>query len=433
MVTSLNVEVTPLSRVEGHGEMIIDVKNKKIVKAQFRIPEPPRFFEAFLVGRKYDEPSHITSRICGICGVSHTCASIKATEKAMGITPSDQTVNLRKLIFYHEVVQSNALHFYYLSLPDFFKTGSIFSLAADYPDLVKVAVNIKKTANDIVRIIGGRAVHPIRPIIGGFTKLPTEEELVKIKKMLKAVYPGLEKTLKILKKVKVPDFERETEYISISNPKEYAIYSGNIKSTDGWEIEDQDYLDRISEKIVDYSTGKHARASRESNMVGALARVNNNYKLLSNNAKGYAAKLGLKPICYNPFMNNIAQFVEIVHCVDDSFRLIDTLLENGLDENEAVSEVKIRAGRGVGIVEAPRGILIHDYTYDNEGRITKVNLIIPTNHNYGNIKYDLEKFIPEILNETEEKVRFDCEMLIRAYDPCISCSTHLLDLKLINK
>lgn len=433
MADNLNIEVTPLSRVEGHGELVIDVKNKKIVKAQFRIPEPPRFFEAFLVGRKYDEPSHMTSRICGICGVSHTCASIKATEKALGIIPSKQTVNLRKLIFYHEVVQSNALHFYYLAIPDFFKAGSVFSLADDHPDLVKIAVNIKKTANDIVRIIGGRAVHPIRTVIGGFTKFPTEEELVKIKKMLKAIYPDIEKTLKILKKVKIPDFERETEYISISDPKEYAIYNGNIKSTDGWEIKDQDYLDKISEEIVDYSIGKHARSSRESNMVGALARINNNYKMLSDNAKDYADKLGLKPVCCNPFMNNIAQFIEIIHCVDDSFRLINGLLDSGLEGNEAMPKVKVKAGRGVGVVEAPRGMLIHDYTYDEEGRITKVNLIIPTNHNYGNIKYDLEKFIPGILNETEEKVQFDCEMLIRAYDPCISCSTHLLNLKLVNK
>ena len=433
MADNLNIEVTPLSRVEGHGELVIDVKNKKIVKAQFRIPEPPRFFEAFLVGRKYDEPSHMTSRICGICGVSHTCASIKATEKALGIIPSKQTVNLRKLIFYHEVVQSNALHFYYLAIPDFFKDGSVFSLADDHPDLVKIAVNIKKTANDIVRIIGGRAVHPIRTVIGGFTKFPTEEELVKIKKMLKAIYPDIEKTLKILKKVKIPDFERETEYISISDPKEYAIYNGNIKSTDGWEIKDQDYLDKISEEIVDYSIGKHARSSRESNMVGALARINNNYKMLSDNAKDYADKLGLKPVCCNPFMNNIAQFIEIIHCVDDSFRLINGLLDSGLEGNEAMPKIKVKAGRGVGVVEAPRGMLIHDYTYDEEGRITKVNLIIPTNHNYGNIKYDLEKFIPGILNETEEKVQFDCEMLIRAYDPCISCSTHLLNLKLVNK
>ena len=351
----------------------------------------------------------------------------------MGITPSNQTINLRKLIFYHEVVQSNALHFYYLALPDFFKAGSIFSLVDEYPDLVNIAINIKKTANDIIRIIGGRAVHPIRTVIGGFTKLPTEEELVKIKEMLKAIYPDLEKTLKILKKIKIPDFERETEYISISDPAEYAIYNGNIKSTDGWEIEDQDYLDRISEKIVDYSTGKHARSSRDSNMVGALARINNNFKVLSDNAKDYAYKLELKPICYNPFMNNVAQFVEIVHCVDDSFRLIDGLLESGLDESKALSEIKVRAGRGVGIVEAPRGILIHDYTYNAEGRITEVNLIIPTNHNYGNIKDDLEKFIPKILNETEENIRFDCEMLIRAYDPCISCSTHLLNVKLVNK
>lgn len=433
MVNNLNIEVSPVSRVEGHGDLVINIKDKKIEKLIFRIPESPRFFEAMLVGRKYDEPSHITSRICGICSVAHTFASIKATERAMGIKPTEQTINLRRLIYHHENIQSNVLHVYFLAAPDFFGTGSVISLAETHPEVVDIALRTKKMANDMVRIIGGRAVHPIRTVVGGFTKLPTEQEMLEMRKMLEGAYPDLEKSLEILKTINIPDFERETEYISLSNSYEYALYDGNIKSTDGWEIDCQDYLDKISEEVVQHSTAKHCRANRDSYMVGALARFNNNYDKLTDNAKKYAEELGLKAPCYNAFMNNIAQFVEVVHSVDDSIRLIDKILEEGLDEEKAMVDIKPRAGRGVGVVEAPRGLLIHDYTYNKDGRVEKANLIIPTNMNFANIENDMKALVPEIIDKSEDEIRFACEMLIRAYDPCISCSTHMLDVKLINK
>jgi sulfhydrogenase subunit alpha len=433
MANNLNVEVAPLSRVEGHGDLIINVKNKKIEKLIFRIPESPRFFEAMLVGRKYDESSHIASRICGICSVAHTCASIKATEKAMGIEPSRQTIKLRKLIYHHENIQSNVLHVYFLAAPDFFGVGSVIPLIETHPEVVDIALRVKKMANDMVRIIGGRAVHPIRIVIGGFTKLPTEEEMIKMKEMLEACYPDLEKSLEVLKTLDIPDFERETEYISIRDTTSYALYDGNIKSTDGWEINDQDYLDKINEKIVQYSTAKHCWASRDTFMVGALARFNNNYEKLTDNAKKYADELGLKTPCYNPFMNNIAQFIEIIHGVDDSVRLIDEILKDGLDEGKAMVDIKPGAGRGVGVVEAPRGLLIHDYTYNDKGRVEKANMIIPTGMNYANIEKDMHALIPAIIDKSEDEIKLVCEMLIRAYDPCISCSTHLLNVELVNK
>ncbi|NQT66055.1 MAG: Ni/Fe hydrogenase subunit alpha [Actinobacteria bacterium] len=433
MANNLNIEVSPLARVEGHGDLIINVKDKKIEKLMFRIPESPRFFEAMLVGRKHDEPSHITSRICGICSVAHTCASIKATEKAMGIKPSQQTIKLRKLIYHHENVQSNVLHVYFLAAPDFFGVGSVIPLIETHPEVVNIALRVKKMANDMVRIIGGRAVHPIRTVAGGFTKLPTEEEMIKMKEMLEACYPDLEKSLEILRTLKIPEFERKTEYISISDTSDYALYDGNIKSTDGWEIDDQNYLDKINEKVVQHSTAKHCWASRDAFMVGALARFNNNHDKLTDNAKKYTEELGLVAPCYNTFMNNIAQFVEIVHSVDDSIRLIDEILEDGLDEGKAMADIKPGAGRGVGVVEAPRGLLIHDYTYNDKGRVEKANMIIPTGMNYANIEKDMHALVSTILDKSEDEIRLACEMLIRAYDPCISCSTHFLKVKLINK
>jgi sulfhydrogenase subunit alpha len=433
MVKNLKIEVSPVSRVEGHGDLIINVKDKKIEKLIFRIPESPRFFEAMLVGKKYDEPSHITSRICGICSVAHTCASIKATERAFNIKPTEQTIDLRKLVYHHENIQSNALHVYFLAAPDFFGVGSVIPLVETHPEVVNIALRTKKMANDMVRIIGGRAVHPIRTVIGGFTKLPTEEEMVGMRKILSASYLDLEKTLEILKTFDIPDFERETEYISISDAVDYALYDGDIKSSDGWVIDDQKYLDKINEKVVKHSTAKHCWASRDSYMVGALARFNNNHEKISQKAKIYAEELGLKAPCYNTYMNNIAQFVEIVHGVDDSIRLIDKILEEGLDDDKAIVDIKPGSGRGVGVVEAPRGLLIHDYTYDNEGRIKKANLIIPTNMNYANMEQDMQSLVPAIIGKNEDEIRLACEMMIRAYDVCISCSTHLLNVRLVNK
>jgi len=433
MADNINVEIAPMSRVEGHGDLVLNVKDKKVEKLIFRIPESPRFFEAMLEGKNWDKPSHITSRICGICSVAHTYASIKATESAMGVIPNNMILKLRKLIMHHEIVQSNVLHVYFLAAPDFLGVGSVIPLVETHPAVVDIALRAKKVANDMVRMIGGRAVHPIRTVVGGFTKLPSEEEMLQMKEMLIGLYPDLEASLGVLKTLDLPAFERETEYVALSNTEDYAHYDGNIKSTDGWEIDPMDYQDKIKEKVVQHSTAKHCWANRDSFMVGALSRFNINYSQLSDNAKRFAAEFGMKAPCYNTYMNNIAQFIEIVHSVDDSIRLIDELLDEGMDEDKAMVEVKPKAGRGVGTVEAPRGLLIHDYTYDDDGKIVKSNLIIPTGMNYGNIERDMNAIVPDIIEKSEDEIRLACEMMIRAYDPCISCSTHFLNVKLVNK
>ena len=433
MADNINVEIAPMSRVEGHGDLVLNVKDKKVEKLIFRIPESPRFFEAMLEVKNWDKPSHITSRICGICSVAHTYASIKATESALGVIPNDMILKLRKLIMHHEIVQSNVLHVYFLAAPDFLGVGSVVPLVETHPAVVDIALRAKKVANDMVRMIGGRAVHPIRTVVGGFTKLPSEEEMLHMKEMLKSLYPDLEASLGVLKTLDLPAFERETEYVSLSNPDDYAHYDGNIKSTDGWEIDPMDYLDKIKEKVVEHSTAKHCWANRDSFMVGALSRFNINYDQLSDNAKRFAEEFGMKAPCYNTYLNNIAQFIEIIHSVDDSIKLIDELLEEGMDEDKAMVEVKPKAGRGVGTVEAPRGLLIHDYTYDDDGKIEKANLIIPTGMNYINIENDLNALVPDIIEKSEDEIRLACEMMIRAYDPCISCSTHFLNVKLVNK
>jgi len=228
MAENLNIEVSPLPRVEGHGDLILDVKNKKIKKLQMRIPESPRFFEAMLVGRHYTEPSHITSRICGICSVAHTFTSIKATEAAFDVKPNDLILNLRKLVNYGECIQSHSLHVYFLAVPDLLGIVSVLPLVEINPAVVNIAVKIKKIGNELVRILGGRAVHPITTVVGGFTKLPKVEELHYLRDLLVSLYPDLETSLKVFKTLKIHDFERETEYISIYNKAEYALYDGDL-------------------------------------------------------------------------------------------------------------------------------------------------------------------------------------------------------------
>lgn len=425
----LNIDIHKITRVEGHGNIIVNVKQGKIEKLKWEVPESPRFFEAMVKGRRYEEAATITSRICGICSIGHTMASLKATENAFGITPSEQTVLLRKLILNAETIQSHVLHYYFLAAPDFLGVGSVFPLVKTHKDVVLRALRMKKLANDIADIIGGRAIHPIRLVVNGFTKLPTVKELKTIQKMLKESKKDFDATVKLFKSLTIPDFKRETEYISLKDPGEYAFYDGKIASSDGKLIPVKDYMKVTNEYCVPHSTAKYTKHLRDSYMVGALARFNNNHKQLLPLAKKAAKTLGLKAPCYNPYMNTVAQVVESIHAVEDSINIIDKILKNGIKAEKP--NVKVKAGKGVGAVEVPRGILFHEYTYDANGILTNANCIIPTNQNHANIQKDMEALLPKIMNKSQNEIGLGLEMLVRAYDPCISCSTHMLKVKFI--
>jgi coenzyme F420-reducing hydrogenase alpha subunit len=275
-------------------------------------------------------------------------------------------------------------------------------------------------------------------VVNGFTRIPTPQELRDLRQRITDAIPDLEAWIEIVKTLDIPDFERETEYLALQRDDEYAFYNGVIASTDGGTTPVPHYREKIEEFVVPYSTAKHTRAARESFMVGALARFNNNYEKLSPLARWAAEEMGLKPVCYNPFMNNVAQLVEVAHCFEDSVRIINELLAMGLKEEDR--SVEIKAGgtspstglrTGVGATEVPRGLLIHEYTVDDGGTITGANLIIPTNMNHNNIERDLRAFVPVVVDKSQEEVTLALEMLVRAYDPCISCSTHLLNVEFV--
>ncbi len=433
MSKDLNINVHHVTRVEGHGNIVVDMKNGALKKAQLEIVEPPRFFEAMLKGRNFHEVAIITSRICGICSLGHQMTSLKATEAALGLEVSEQTEILRKILIHGATFQSNVLHALFLATPDFFKVGSVFPLVQTNKEVVQAALRLKRLANDIGDVISGRAVHPISCVPGGFTKLPSEEQLQALRdKIINEGLPDAELAIDVLASVagEIPQFERETEYLSVYNDKEYALYDGDICSSDSGLYAVDQYLNVTNEFVVPHSSSKHAKFNRSSYMVGALARFNNSHELLRSKAKEAAAKLGLQAPNYNPYMNTVAQMVEVIHCVDDTLELIDRLLERGIQQ-EKPNQEPTRYGRGIATTEVPRGILFHDYTYNRQGMIEKANCIIPTGQNLANIDDDMKKLVPEIVEEGKDNITRKLEMLVRAYDPCISCSVHMLDVAFI--
>ena len=430
MAQNMKIDVHHVTRVEGHGNITVNAKNGVLEECRLDIVETPRFFEAMLRGRPYTEASHITSRICGICAVGHATASLRASENALGVELSEQAWLLRKLIFFGEMLDSHVLHTYMLIAPDFFNVGSVIPLAGIAPDAVLRALRMKKLAGDLCAIIGGRHTHPIAMSVGGFTHLPTVDELKAIRARLIDSRKDVDETVALFKTLPWPQFERETEYVALSKPDEYAFIDGTITTTDGGKYHLNDYRKVTNEKCVEHSSAKFTAHKRDSYMVGALARFNVNYKQLNPKAKEAADALGIKPICTNPYLNSAAQVVEIVHSVEEAIKVCDELIARGIKKEEAYKFAG-KGGNGVGSCEVPRGILFHNYEIGDDGNIVNANCIIPTGQNLANIEADMRALVPQILDQGQEKVTFALEMLVRAYDPCISCSVHFLDVQFV--
>ncbi|MFH0815673.1 MAG: Ni/Fe hydrogenase subunit alpha [Methanobacteriota archaeon] len=426
-----NVRVEHLTRVEGHGNIILNSKNGKLEKVVWEVSEAPRLFEAFVRGKPYSQLAQITSRICGICSIGHTMASLKATEAAMGIEISEQSEKLRRLAMHGENLQSHVLHVGYLVAPDLFGVGSVVPLVGTHTDTVLAIIKLHKTANEFSDMICGRTTHPTNLVPGGLWKTPSPLKLRSMRQKLLEMVPTANAVAEVVlaNAGALPNFTRETEFIGLVSKDEYALYDGDVGSTDGGTFPVSSYRTIVNEFVVPQSTAKYTKHKRDSFMVGALARYNLNSKKLSPMAKDWADRFGLKPVCHNPFMNNVAQLVEVFNSVEDSIAIIDSLLGKYADEPRP--KIKPKAGSGVGAVEVPRGILFHDYTYDANGLCTKANCVIPTNQNHNNIQKDMEAFAPTLLDRPEKEIELNLEMLVRAYDPCISCSTHYLKVKFV--
>ncbi len=426
MKKDLNIKINEITRVEGHGNIVIDIKGGRVKELKLEIIESPRFFEVMLKGRRYDEAHHIMSRICGICAVSHTSASLKAIESAMSIRISKQSALLRKLAYCGELLQSHILHIFFLVFPDLAGVSSIVGLFDTHPELARTGLELKRFANDICETVSGRHIHPISLAPGGVLFTPAAGDLKRIKKELKGSFDGFDRALEFMLSVPLPSFSMEREFISLKDKGEYGLYGGVPFSSKLNRIKPEGYTKKIKEYIVPYSSAKHARSPGGTFMVGALARVNNNFRQLSARARKAAFVAGLKPPSYNPFMNNIAQIVECVHATEEAIELIDAILEKG-PRPELVKK-PASYGTGIGIVEAPRGLLYHEYDINRDGFVERANCLIPTAQNLRSIEDDLRAFVPYIIDKPRSEITSSIETLVRAYDPCISCSSHIMDV-----
>jgi coenzyme F420-reducing hydrogenase alpha subunit len=437
MLQNVDIDIHHLTRVEGHGNIVVNVTDGTIETCEWQVPENPRFFEAMVRGRHYSEVARITSRICGICAVGHTLASVTATEAALGIEVTPQTRKLRTVLKHAENFDSHVLHVYLLVAPDLFDAPSVFPLIPTHGEVVVRALRLKRLAHEWGSLIGGRTTHPITVLPGGFSSLPSARDLKAMRDRLLDAVPDLEATAETILSVagKLPAFDRPTEYMAVAEDGQYGLFSGRVETVladgDRAVYDVNDYLDITNEYVVPQSTAKHTKNRLRSYAAGALARFNVNYDQLHPEAKKVAEMLGLAPVCTNPYMNSVAQVVECVHAVYESVRLIDELLEEGLKDEGLVQPT--RYGSGISAVEVPRGILYHDYSYDEDGMCIRANCIIPTNQNHGNIQVDFEDLVPQLLEAgaPEDDIALKLSMLVRAYDPCISCSTHHLDVEFV--
>jgi len=424
-----SVIIDRICRVEGHGGITVNIEDGQVAEVNMDIFEGPRFFEPLVVGRTYDEVAPILMRICAICSGTHTAASLMAVEDALGITVSRQTQLLRDLLVQGGNIASHALHLFCLVVPDFLNYPSAVALASDYPQEVKMGLELKRLGNTIQGIIGGRAIHPVNAVVGGFGRLPASEQLLDIKVQLELGLKQSLATFELVSSLDIPDFcASANTYAALSDgDSTYSLFGNKIALSTGDIKEVGEYKDVCDEYVVSHSHAKHSRFKDNPLMVGALARLALNGSKLSGQAAKAAAKLDAHLLSGNSLYNNAAQAVELIYSVERSIEIIDELLTRGIKQEKPLP-VTPGAGSGTGAVEAPRGTLYHSYSFDESGRLTQADVITPTAQNLANIEKDLRVSVQNLIDEPKESIAPKLEMVVRAYDPCISCAVHLVEV-----
>jgi sulfhydrogenase subunit alpha len=416
-----------LARVEGEGAMHVRIEAGRVTEVELRIYEPPRFFEAFLRGRDFAEAVDITSRICGICPVAYQMSAVTAMESLCGVTVGGQLRALRRLLYCGEWIESHALHIFMLHAPDFLGFDSAVAMARDHPAVVADALTLKKAGNDIMRVVGGREVHPINLRVGGMYRAPRKAELRDLVERLERAREIALDAVRLTATFDFPDYEQEIELVALSEPGAYPIDGGSaIVSTLGLDITPAQYPEHFVERHVPWSHALHSqRTDGGSYLVGPLARFATSYDELSPLAREAAESVGLRAPERNPFRSIIVRAVELVHAVDEALALIADYEE----PDAPAIEVTPRAGIGHGVSEAPRGLLYHRYEIDADGTILDATIIPPTSQNQTAIEADLRGVVERSLDLPDEELSRRCEQTIRNYDPCISCATHFLTLE----
>ncbi len=415
-----------LARVEGEGAMLVKIEDGRVGEVKLDIYEPPRFFEAFLRGRAYTEAPDITARICGICPVAYQMSAVTAMEQACGVEVGGQLRALRRLLYCGEWLESHTLHVFMLHAPDFLGYESAIDLARDKPELVAQALELKKTGNELMTVVGGREVHPINVRVGGWYRAPRKRELAPLVEKLERARELALAAVRLTSTFDFPDYTRDYELVALDHPGEYPIDRGRIVSNRGLDIAVAEYDEHFVEDHVEWSNALHSRlVERGSYLCGPLARFALAADRLSPLAREAAKEAGLEQSERNPFRSIVVRSVELVYAADEALRLIADY-----EEPDAPSvPVEPRAGVGYGCTEAPRGILYHRYSLDAAGTILDAKIVPPTSQNQRTIEEDLRGVVERSLHVPDEELALLCEQTIRNYDPCISCATHFLKLE----
>lgn len=424
-VKSLKVDF--LARVEGEGGIRLKIKDQKVKEAHVNIFEPPRFFEAFLRGRKFTEAPDITARICGICPVAYQMSSCHAAEDAFGVHPDGAIRELRRLLYCGEWIESHALHIYMLHAPDFLGYEDVIQMAKDHPNAVKRGLRLKKIGNAIMTLVGGREIHPINVRVGGFYRAPQKQQLRALEEDLKWARDASVETARWVATFTFPDFQRNYEFVALRHPSEYPLNEGRVVSNKGLNIPLSDYEHHFAEEHVQHSNALHSAVQeRGAYFVGPLARYNLNFEKLSPLAQELAKETGLPQDCRNPFQGILVRAIETIYACDEALRIIGTYEP----PEKPHIEVPPKVGTGYGCTEAPRGILYHRYSYDERGLILSAKIVPPTSQNLKTMEDDLTEFVSTRLHLPKDRLQWQCEQAIRNYDPCISCATHFLKLEI---
>jgi coenzyme F420-reducing hydrogenase alpha subunit len=414
-----------LARVEGEGALDVRVRGGRVEDVRLRIYEPPRFFEAFLRGRDFTEVPDITARICGICPVAYQTSSMAAMEDACGVTVPEAITALRRLLYCGEWIESHALHVFFLHAPDFLGYASAFEMAHDHKGVVEGALALKKAGNTLMRVVGGREIHPVNVRVGGVYRAPTRAELAPVVTELERVRQFAHDAIAFTASLPFPEFEEEFVFVALREHDRYAIESGRLVSSSGLDLAPGDYEQHFAEEQVPHSTALHSRLrTGERYLVGPLARWAINRDRLSPAVLAAADAAGLEPECRNPFRSIIVRAVEILFAVDEALELLAAYDP----PDPCFTPVAPRAATGCGWSEAPRGLLWHRYAIDGDGTILDARIVPPTSQNQARIEQSVRGVVERHLALDDERLRHRCEQTVRSYDPCISCATHFLKL-----
>ena len=418
------LSVGTLTRVEGEGALHVTLKDGALDSVELNIYEPPRFFEAFLRGRAYTEPPDLTARVCGICPVAYQISACNAIEEACGVQVDEDLIELRRLLYCGEWINSHVLHIYLLHAPDFLGYPDIIAMSRDHAQVVERGLTLKKAGNQLMEFVGGRAIHPVNVRLGGFYSVPTRSEFRPIAEQLRRALDNALATVEWVSGFEFPDLELEHEFLALTASGRYPIENGAIARSAGPTFSVAEFTDHVVESQVPYSTALHATLDGGCHLTGPLARFSLNSSALSPIAAQAAARAGLAAECRNPFRSIIVRAVEVVYAIEEALRIIDDYQR----PLRPFVDVPARAGVGHGVSEAPRGLLYHRYQIDTEGLVSAATIIPPTSQNQAAIETDLARLVSDNLSLDDAALTTLCEQLIRSYDPCISCSAHFLTL-----